>query len=143
MKKSVILVACSLLLLVGVVVSYAVDNVSRYRGQTLSQGGTTSLNGSTVVESESPTNAFKIVVITATVSGAQTASTNTFTTAFVATPTIVHGSKSGTTDTTAGYGVVTPTATTSTLIVSGMNSAGSTNNLPYILYGYTRTGKFE
>jgi hypothetical protein len=142
MKKYIITALC----LVAALSVYAADNVTRYRGQTLSQGGTTSLNGSTVVESSSPTNAFKIVVVTAAVTGGQTASTNTFATSFVATPTAYKGIQSGANATQISNSwAVGATVSTSTLIVTGLSTNADTgvNSLPVMVYGYTRTGQFE
>lgn len=142
MKKYIITALC----LVTAFSVYAIDGVARFKGQTLSQGGTTSANGSTVIESNSPTNAFKLIVVTATVTGAITASTNTFTTSYIATPTVYKGLQNGAngTQTTNSWGV-TATATTSSLIVTGLSTNADTgvNNLPVMVYGYTRTGQFE
>lgn len=121
---------------------FALTPISRVTRGIMNQGGTTTLNGNTVVISDSPTNEFQMVLITATVAGAATASTNNFTTPFIVAPNIIPLEKSGVLNGTFRAGT-TPTVTTTNFIVSGMNSAGSTNNIPYILYGYTRTGTFE
>lgn len=142
MKKVILGLVASMVLAVAL---YAADTqkVTRLgQNQILNVGGTSTTNGKTVVTSESPTNEFKIVQITATVSGGATASTNTFATAFLATPTVVAGVKSGSSVAGVSSGV-TATPSTTTLIVTGLNSAGSTNNLPFIVYGYTRAGIFE
>lgn len=138
MKKYITSALC--LLAVSV---FAIDNVDRHPGQTLNQGGTTTLNGSTVVESNSPTNAFKQIVVVATVSGAQTAATNNFSPVYIATPTAIRGLISGQAATVGNASTIT--ITTSNLVVTGLstNLATGTNAFPIIVYGYTRTGRFE
>lgn len=125
---------------------FAIDNVDRHPGQTLNQGGTTTINGSTVVESSSPTNAFKVVISTATVAGAGTAATNSFSPVFLATPVIFKGFQSGANGTQiTNSWAVGITVTTSNIIATGLSTNASTgvNSLPIMVYGYTRTGKFE
>lgn len=115
--------------------------ISRITSGIMVQGGTTTTNGKTVIVADSSTNEFTFVTDTATVAGAATAYTNTFTTPFLASPAILLTRKSGGASTDSG--TATFTVTSSNIIVSGLNSAGTTNNLGFILYGYKRTGKFE
>ena len=123
---------------------FAADKVSKLgNGIILNVGGTSSTTGQTAVLADSPTNQFVIIKVTATVAGAVTASTNTFGTAFIAAPTVVAAFKDGASGTTSGLNHIVPTATTTTLIVTGMNSAGTTNTLPFIVYGYQSTGTFN
>lgn len=134
------------LCVVGAIILYAAEPKVTRMGQSiiLNTGGTTSTDGKTVVVTEdSSTNEYSFATITATVAGAVTASTNTFSTAYLATPVIVSAYKSGSTFTAAGLGQVTPTVSTTSLIVAGMNSDGSTNNLSFVIYGYKRAGEFQ
>src|SRR3954471_2763502 len=97
------------------------NHINRFGYQSiLATGGSSSTNAKTVIVTEdSTTNELSFALITATVSGSATASTNTFATPYLATPTIIHGDKSGISIASAGYGTVTPTVTTTSLIVSG------------------------
>jgi hypothetical protein len=146
MKNSILPAAMVILIgLIGYTVAETAK-VSRMGQQViLNTGGSSTTSGHTaMVTYDSPTNEYSFETITATVSGAATASTNTFSTAYLATPVIVSAYKSGSTAKAAGLtDVVTPTITTTSLIVSGMNSAGSTNNLTFVIYGYKRAGVFE
>jgi hypothetical protein len=143
MKTSHIPAILITLFVVGV--AFAADHVNRSRNGIISTGGSSDYNGHTVtVTYDSPTNEYSFETITATVAGAVTASTNTFGTAYLATPVIVSAYKSGSTAKAAGLiDVAVPTVTASTLIVSGLNSAGSTNGLTFVIYGYKRAGVFE
>lgn len=128
------------------IAAYCATNKISRTGQNimLVVGGTTTTNGKGVIVSENTnTNEYSIVSVTATVAGSATAYTNTFATAYLATPTIWHGEKSGTSIASSGYGTVTPTITTTSFIVTGLNSSGATNDLPFLIYGYKRTGNFE
>lgn len=125
----------------------AADKLTRIgEGISVVQSGSTTKNGKSLVESSSSTNIFQIQIVTATASGAETASTNTFGTAFIATPSVFKGMVSGangTQNTNANLARVT--VTTSGLIVTGLSTNGDTgaNSIPFIVYGYTRTGTFQ
>jgi hypothetical protein len=124
-------------------ICYGIDILNRTQGQSWVQGGTSTTTGSTVIEAGSVTNIYRQIVVTATATGTQTSFTNTFATAFLATPTVVQGVKSGQ---NSGYGAAsTVTPSTTTLIVTGLstNLVSGTNSVPYIVYGTVRTGKLE
>lgn len=102
--------------------------------------GIISIGGKTAVVSDSPTNEYKAIQVTATVSGAATAYTNTFASVFDAAPVIVMGVKSGQ---LTGYGSLnTVTHNATNLIVAGLstNLSTGTNGLPFIIYGNSRSG---
>lgn len=127
----------------GVISLYAAENIkiSRLTRGIVNVGGTTSVNGSTLITSTSPTNEFKVVIITPSTSTVATASTNTFATAFLATPTVFIAPKNGSAFSTIPAALAV-TATTTGVIVSGMNT--NSIDAPNILvYGYTRSGVFE
>lgn len=119
--------------------------VDRTPSGILSTGGTTSENGHTVMVTYNSggTNEFSIESVTATVSGAVTASTNTFDSAYLATPIAIKGIVSGSAAGVGNNSVVT--VSTTTLIVTGLSTNASigTNNVPVIIYGYKRAGKFQ
>lgn len=123
---------------------YAADTfkISRQTAGIMVQGGTSSTTGSSVVVSDSTTNEFKIIVVTAAASGAQTSSTNTFATSFLATPTAVRGVVSGQ---ASGFGSASVvTLTPSNMVVTALSTNGSaTNSLPFIVYGTQRSGMLQ
>lgn len=116
------------------------NKISRITRGIMNQGGTTDLNGSTVVVSDSPTNEFKIVTVTASVSGTSTASSNLFATAFLAAPTVIKAVRSG--STSIAESNVVSTVTSSNLIVSGL-STGAVSTIDFVVYGYQRSGVFQ
>jgi hypothetical protein len=120
-----------------------VKKISRAGNSTMiAQGGTNTTSALPVVVSgDSNTNEYSLVSLTATVSGTDTAYTNTFGVSYVATPLVFVGRTSGVLP--SGNGVVTITVTTSNLIASGLASGGvGTNNIPILIYGYKNTGTF-
>lgn len=129
------------------VAAMAADHVNRARNGILSTGGSTDYNGHTaIVTYDSSTNEYSWETITATVSAAATASTNTFGTAFIGTPVVVKGMLSGANGSQiSNTWSVGATVTTTGLIVTGLstNAATGVNSLPIMVYGYKRTGVFE
>lgn len=113
----------------------------------LNIGGTTTTNGkSAIVSGDTNTNQYEWVTSTATVAGAATAATNSFTTAFLAAPVAVRGMPSGLNGTqSTNFLYTTVIVTTSNLVVTGLSTNASTgvNAVPVMLYGYKTTGKFE
>jgi hypothetical protein len=145
MNKNLVVTLCSIMLIIAVTIALAADTnkITRFTSGFIVQGGTSSTTGNSLVESDAVTNCFRMVVVTATVSGAQTSSTNTFSTAFVATPIAIPAFQSGANGTqTTNSWSVGATVSTSTLIVTGLSTNASTgvNNLPILVYGYPRTG---
>jgi len=122
---------------------FASDKVTRMGQKViLNQGGSSTTSGSTVIVSDSPTNEYKQIVVTATVTGAQTTFTNTFSPVWVSTPTVIQGIKSGQTAGYGSYSVVTVTPTNMYVTLLSTN-ATMTNGVPYIVYGVSRTGTFQ
>lgn len=145
MNKNLVVTLCSIMLIIAVTIALAADTnkITRFTRGFIVQGGTSSTTGNSLVESDAVTNCFRMVVVTATVTGVQTASTNTFSTAFVATPTMYIGQPSGINGTQqTNLWSVGATISTSSLIVTGLSTNGSSgvNNLPILVYGYPRTG---
>lgn len=135
----------SFILLGFAVVAFAIDPISRFEGPVAVDPNSTGV-GKTLVKSGSSTNEYQSEVVTATVTGAQTSSTNTFGTTYLATPSVFRGYVSGLNGTqTTNSLYTTVTVTTTTLIVNGLSTNASTgvNNLPLHVYGYTRTGKYQ
>ncbi len=144
MKKTFIMAT---ILALGLGVLYAATNlkISRLTTGIGVIGGTTTTNGKTVVVSDSSTNEFHVLQYTATVAAAATAVTNTYTVAFVATPTIVVGLQNLSTPQTLTNMTVFVSHTQT--IVTGLSTNNSAtlggNNVPFLIYGYTRSGVFE
>ncbi len=148
MKFNKVTLVCtlSLMAVVGILLAADTVKITRFTRGMLVQGGTSSTTGSSVVVSDSTTNEYKIVLKTATVAAAVTSYTNTFTTAFVATPTVVFGVPSGITGLQqTNLWSVGATITTTGIVVTGLstNASNGINNLPIIIYGYQRTGILE
>lgn len=147
MKK---ILLSSAIVAMGAILLYAAgpNHVNRFGYQSiLSTGGSTTTNAKTVMVTEDgTTNEYSMALITATVSGAATASTNTFGTAYIATPTVVAGRISTASGTIQTNSVFTPiTITTTGVIVNGLstNAVTGPNSIPLLIYGYKRTGVFE
>lgn len=136
------------MLVVAVVIALAADTnkITRFTRGMIVIGGTSSTTGNSVVVSESVTNEYRNTIVTATVAGVATASTNTFATAFTATPSVFLGQVSGLNGTqiTNSWSIGT-IQTSTTLIVTGLSTNGSTgvNNLPIFVYGTTRSGVLQ
>lgn len=113
--------------------------ISRLTRGLIAVGGTSTTNANTAVVADSSTNEFRIVAITNTVTGSDTSVATTFTDAFVAAPAFAIAAGSG--DGQSTIAAVTVTVDTTTCTVAGLSTAGP-NNVPVILYGYTRTGTF-
>lgn len=124
-----------------------IPHVNRSRNGIISTGGSSDYNGHTsVVTYDSPTNEYSTETVTATVAGSATASSNTFATAYLATPVAWRCYLSGASGTQiTNVSLTGVTVTTSTIIVTGLstNSVTGVNNLPVIVYGYKRAGVFE
>lgn len=101
--------------------------------------GATGSNTRTLVVSDQSTNEVQIVSGLATVTGALTVSTNSFTDTFVSTPRAIIGVPSGNTNSMLG---VVATVSTSKLIVTGLSTNAITgiNDVPYIIIGNRRNG---
>ena len=137
--------ALAIAVLIGATWLYADTNntISRLTRGILAIGGTGSTNYKTVVVSDAATNEYRVVAITATVSGTSTISSNTFGTAFLATPTVVVNPPSGKPFSLITN--VTVTTTTTGVVLTGLTTNGTTglNNLPVLVYGTTRTGDYQ
>ncbi len=144
MKKTFIALT---FLALGLGVLYAATNlkISRLTQGIAVVGGTGSTDGKTLIVSDSPTNEFRVLQYTATVAAGATAVTNTYTTAFVATPTVVYGSPSLKAMQTMTNMTVFVSHTQT--IVSGLSTNNTAtlgaNGVPMLIYGYTRSGVFQ
>ena len=132
------------------VVIYAADlnHVNRFGSQSiLATGGSSTTTGKTVIVTEnSTTNEYSVSVVNATVTGTLTAYSNTFTTAYIATPTFFIGKSIGAnTSSVSNSWNIGVTGSTAFVVVSGLstNLATGANNIPLLIYGYKRTGNFQ
>lgn len=148
MKKFLAIAAICVFTVVLALYAAETPKVSKITEGIAAQGGTGAkyTNWHTYVVGDSPTNEYSIIVVTAKVTGDETTSSNTFSSTYLAAPTVVKGCISG-----AGAQVLTnialasPTVDTTTMLITGMstNLAKGVNNLPMIVYGYKRAGKFS
>lgn len=99
--------------------------------------GVFAVGGNTLVTSDHATREFKFEIVTSTVAGAATAGTNTFSETYSAAPNFSQLVRSGTALETDD--AIVGTITTTGLTVTGL-STGAVNNVPFLIYGYTRTG---
>ena len=136
MKKNILL---SVLVFAFVIAVNGADKLNRITRGIQVTGGTNSTSGSTLVTSDSSTNEFTVVQATATQSGAATSATVTFAKAFTATPTVTQGMRDGS---AVASDTVTTSATTTNLVVTGLNSS-TLNSVKFLIYGTRRSGVFE
>lgn len=149
MKKYVFLAVMS----AAIIYAYgaATTSVNRLSRGIQSTVGTTDYNGTTLVVSDNPTNEFRMHVETVTFSAGSTTKTNTYATAYLASPTIflaqVDGYSLSGGDKDLGPNIYSTTTTHQTYskltLTRPSTSTGTADVYKFLINGYTRTGSFD